>query len=85
MVILRCVIKPLEICILEIYSTAEVAKRLHIHHFAVNRLIRAGKLPATKIGRTWVVAAADLRRFEVGYVTRRGRPPKQPSHTKEQT
>ena len=60
----------------ELLSTAEVATRLGIHHYSVCRIIRDGRLPAQKIGRSWVVNSEDLDRIAQFYVSRRGRPSK---------
>lgn len=57
-------------------STTGVARRLGIHPVSVARLIRQGRLPAEKVGNTWVVREADLEAFARGYRARRGRPPK---------
>lgn len=58
-------------------STAEVAQQLGIHHYSVCRVIRDGRLPAQKIGRTWVVREEDVEELARGYVPSRGRPRKQ--------
>ena len=58
-------------------SSAEVAKRLGIHHYSVCRIINQGRLPAQMIGKSWVVREEDLEEFEITYVARRGRPRKQ--------
>lgn len=57
-------------------STTGVAKRLGIHPVSVARIIREGRLPAEKVGHTWVVREADLEAFAQGYRARPGRPPK---------
>jgi len=57
-------------------TTAEVASRLRVHHFSVCRIIRSGKLPAMKFGKTWVVAEADLAKLAESYVGHPGRPRK---------
>ncbi len=50
----------------------EVAERLKIHPESVRRLIRQGKLPATKFGNKWLVEKAFLDQFASGYDSRRG-------------
>ena len=55
-----------------LYSTLEVAQRLGIHHFSVCRIVRQGRLPAQKIGRSWVVQAEDLEELAKSYEARRG-------------
>ena len=42
-------------------SSAEVAERLGVHITRVQVLIREGRLPAQKIGRTYVVNEDDLK------------------------
>ena len=41
-------------------TVAEGAQRLHLHPVTLYRLIRAGKLPAARIGRSLRLDAADL-------------------------
>ena len=57
-------------------STADVARCLGIHHMSVCRVIRRGRLPARKIGRSWVVQDEDLKELAKSYEARRGRPRK---------
>jgi excisionase family DNA binding protein len=45
-------------------SSAEAAKKLGVHITRVQVLIREGRLPAQKIGRTYVVDEADLKLVE---------------------
>lgn len=45
-------------------STSEAAKRLGVHITRVQVLIRAGRLPAQKIGGTYVVDEDDLKLVE---------------------
>lgn len=54
-------------------STSEAAERLGVHITRVQVLIREGRLPAQKIGRTYVIDEDDLRLVEDRKV---GRPPK---------
>ena len=42
-------------------STSEAAERLGVHITRVQVLIREGRLPAQKIGRTYVVDEDDLK------------------------
>jgi excisionase family DNA binding protein len=44
----------------ELLNTEEVAKRLNITRQHASALIREGKLPATKVGRDWIVNSNDL-------------------------
>lgn len=54
-------------------STSEAAERLGVHITRVQVLIREGRLPAQRIGRTYVVNEDDLRLVED---RKPGRPPK---------
>jgi excisionase family DNA binding protein len=56
-------------------STKETAERLDISTVRVFQLIKAGRLPAEKIGRDWFVKESDLETFEQNRLER-GRPPK---------
>ena len=47
----------------EMLDLQEVATRLGIRRALAGNWIRAGKLPATKLGRLWYVKAADLEAF----------------------
>jgi excisionase family DNA binding protein len=59
-------------------STSEAAERLGVHITRVQVLIREGRLPAQKIGGTYVIDEADLK-----LVANRkpGRPPKVKAET----
>jgi excisionase family DNA binding protein len=59
-------------------STSEAAERLGVHITRVQVLIREGRLPAQKIGRTYVIDEDDLRLVEDRKV---GRPPKAKAET----
>lgn len=48
-----------------LYSVAEVANLMHVSRIAVHKQIKAGRLPAEKIGRNYVVARADVE-FAMG-------------------
>ena len=58
---------------MDVCPTSEAARRLGIHHRSVSRLIRAGRLRAVKVGRTWVVRPDDLEELAKAYEGRRGR------------
>jgi excisionase family DNA binding protein len=45
-------------------STSEAADRLGVHITRVQVLIREGRLPAQKIGRTYVIDEDDLKLVE---------------------
>jgi excisionase family DNA binding protein len=44
----------------KLFSVAEVAARLGLHRTRINQLIRGGSLPASRIGRSYVIREADL-------------------------
>lgn len=58
----------------KLLSVAEVAARLNLSRARVNQLIDGGDLPATRIGRSFVVREADLEK--VRHRPSPGRPPK---------
>ena len=62
----------------ELLSTAEVARRLGIHHYSVCRVIRRGLLPAQMIGKSWVVRSEDVEELAKTYDARPGPPRKNP-------
>jgi excisionase family DNA binding protein len=45
-------------------SSAEAAERLGVHITRVQVLIREGRLPAQRIGRTYVIDEVDLKLIE---------------------
>lgn len=51
----------------------EAAKVLKVHPETVRRLIRDGKLPATKFGNKWLVERTRLEMFGNTYAGSRGR------------
>ena len=51
----------------------EAAKILGVHPETVKRLIREGKLAATKFGNKWIMELDGLRVFASTYDSRRGR------------
>ena len=51
----------------------EVSKILEIHPETVKRLIRDGKLTATKFGNKWIMELDRVREFANTYDGRRGR------------
>lgn len=57
-------------------TTAQAAARLGVDPSHVRRLILAGALPATKAGRDWLIAPADLLALPERPVGSRGRPRK---------
>lgn len=60
----------------EVCSTSYVAERLGINRQSAARLVRDGRIPAVRVGRTWVVRVADLEEFAKTYAPGAGRPSK---------
>jgi len=58
----------------EILSVQEVADKLNLSRIRVNQLIDEKKLPAQKVGRSYVIRASDLHL--VAERKKAGRPPK---------
>ena len=57
----------------EMISTNEAAKELGVTSIRVRALISAGRLPAQKIGRDWIIHSSDL---DLVRVRKPGRPSK---------
>lgn len=57
---------------MQLITTTEAANRLGISPRRVQALIKAGRLPATKLGRDWMIRAQDLKLVED---RKPGRPP----------
>ncbi|MDP2857397.1 MAG: helix-turn-helix domain-containing protein [Bacillota bacterium] len=51
----------------------EVSRILRVHPETVKRLIREGKLPATKFGNKWIMERERVMVFAGTYDGRRGR------------
>jgi excisionase family DNA binding protein len=47
----------------KLLSVAEAAERLNVHKLTVIRAIKAGKIPAAKVGRFWRIEPADLEAY----------------------
>ena len=45
-------------------TTAQVAEKLGLHRTRINAMIRAGRLPAEKIGRDYFIKEEDLKLIE---------------------
>jgi excisionase family DNA binding protein len=56
----------------DLLSTAEVAEQLGVTRQRVLELITESRLPARKVGRSYIVRAADVAALEIGAP---GRPP----------
>lgn len=48
---------------MQMYDTAQVAEILHVTPQTVTLYIRAKVLPASKVGKRWLVAEDDLARY----------------------
>jgi excisionase family DNA binding protein len=48
---------------LELLTIPEAAARLKVHSNTVRRLIKAGELKASKVGRQWRIQASELERL----------------------
>lgn len=46
-----------------VLTVEEVARELHLHPFTVLKLIRAGKLRASKIGRVYRIRESSIEDF----------------------
>ena len=58
-------------------TTTDAAKRLGVTSQRVGTFIRHGRLPATRIGRDWMILSNDLDAFAERQRTN-GRPPRKP-------
>jgi len=47
----------------EFLDTKQVAGILGLHYKTVARMIREGRLPASKIGKEWRISRSDLEAF----------------------
>jgi len=45
----------------KLLSTSEAAERLGVSSSRVRRLVADGRLPAVRVGKTWVIREGDLR------------------------
>ena len=58
---------------------------LGIHHMAIQKLLREGKLPAEKIANRWLLRRTDVEEFAKTYVPKVGRPRQKRKYTKRGT
>ena len=65
--------------------SSEAATMLGIHHMAIQKLLREGKLPAEKIANRWLLRRADVEEFAKTYVPKVGRPRQKRKYTKRGT
>ena len=63
-------------------ARSEAAEMLGIHHMAIQRLLRDGKLPAEKIANRWLLRRTDVEEFAKTYVPKIGRPRQKRQYTK---
>lgn len=47
----------------EIMTIEQVAAFLQFNYFTVYRMVTAGKIPASKIGRSWRISKKDVLRY----------------------
>ena len=66
-------------------ASSEAADMLGIHHMAIQRLLRDGKLPAEKIANRWLLRRTDFEEFAKTYVPKIGRPRQKRKYTKRGT
>jgi excisionase family DNA binding protein len=59
---------------MKLLTTAQVAEQLGVHRTRVNVLIKAGRLPAQRFGRAYLIQEKDLQLVSERRV---GRPPKE--------
>nr|AJG38136.1 MerR-SF superfamily helix-turn-helix DNA-binding domain-containing protein [bacterium enrichment culture clone fosmid MGS-K1] len=63
-------------------GSSEVASILGIHHFAVQRLLRSGRIPSEKIANRWLIPRAAVEEFAKTYEPRVGAPRIKRKYTK---
>ena len=63
-------------------ASSEAADILGIHHMAIQKLLREGKLPAEKIANRWLLRRSDVEEFAKTYVPKVGRPRQKRQYTK---
>jgi excisionase family DNA binding protein len=59
----------------KLLSVADAAVKLGVHRTRINQLIDSGDLPATRIGRAYIIREADLEKVKDRPAP--GRPPKE--------
>ena len=63
-------------------SSSDAARELGITPEAASRLVRQGRLPGVKIGRSYVIPRESVDSFSIGYIPARGRPKTKRKYTK---
>ena len=48
---------------IKIYTIGEISEILHISRKTLYSYVKEGKLKAVKVGRSWIVTAANLEEF----------------------
>lgn len=67
---------------MKLISAAEAAEKLGIHITRVQVLVREGRLPAQKVGGSYVINESDLKLVKD---RKPGRPPKQAANGKNES
>ena len=67
---------------MKLINTKEASKQLNVNVQRVRQLIAAGRLPAQKIGRDWVIREKDLAKVAH---RKHGRPKKNPATHEKST
>ena len=57
----------------EILKVKEVAAALRVHNKTIRRWIRAGSLPASRVGKSYYIRSEDLQAFLVSGIKQRGK------------
>jgi len=63
-------------------SSSDAARELGITPEAASRLVRQGRLPGVKIGRSYVIPRESVDSLSIGYIPTRGRPRTKRKYTK---
>ncbi|MCL0044065.1 helix-turn-helix domain-containing protein [Dehalococcoidia bacterium] len=63
-------------------SSSDAARELGITPEAASRLVRQGRLPGVKIGRSYVIPRESVDSFSIDYIPTRGRPKTKRKYTK---
>ncbi len=65
---------------MKLLNTKEASEKLNVSAIRIRQLIQQGRIPATKVGRDYVIQESDLK----GLAERKnGRPPKTAADGKE--
>lgn len=58
---------------LKLYSTKEVSEILRVTYVTVMRMIKDGRLQASKVGNSWRISAAQLKDYLASMETKKKR------------